>query len=232
MKKIISFSLWISEKRNRELKGGLGDDKLYIYGAVMNAYLAKTIYPGWIVRFYCGTTVPEKLKEMLLALGAEIVNMEVPGDWTGMFWRFYPAGEEDVDVMISRDADSRLSVREATAVEEWLVSDKQFHTMRDNRAHNIPILGGMWGAKKGCIPNMKELMKIYVKGEFWQVDQNFLTEIISPRVRDKWMEHDPYYARKPFPTPRINNEFVGFGVDTDYDIIESLFPEVKNIIAN
>ena len=65
-----------------------------------------------------------------------------------MFWRFEPAGEEDVDVMISRDTDSRLNLREKFAVEEWLESDKGFHIMRDHPHHGYPVLGGMWGANK------------------------------------------------------------------------------------
>jgi hypothetical protein len=161
-KKIISFSLWCNEKRNKELNGGIGDTKYYLYGAIMNAHLAKTIYPGWIVRYYCGNTVPTLVKDMLREMGnTEIIEMNEEGDWTASFWRFYPAGNSDVDVMLSRDVD------------EWLASDKAFHTMRDNIAHNLPILAGMWGAKKGCISNMTELCEQFLKGDFWQIDQNF-----------------------------------------------------------
>ena len=49
--------------------------------------------------------------------------------------------------MISRDADSRLSLREKEAVEKWINSDKDFHIMRDHPHHYYPILGGTWGFK-------------------------------------------------------------------------------------
>ena len=36
-----------------------------------------------------------------------------------MFWRWLPLDDPDVDIWISRDADSRLSEREAKIVDEW-----------------------------------------------------------------------------------------------------------------
>ena len=44
--------------------------------------------------------------------------MDEDGDWSGMFWRFHPCSEEDVDVVLSRDTDSRLTQREKDAVDE------------------------------------------------------------------------------------------------------------------
>ena len=60
-----------------------------------------------------------------------------------MFWRFLPASEGDLEVVIVRDADSQLSDRKALAVEEWLDSEKRFHIMHDHPFHVSLILGGM-----------------------------------------------------------------------------------------
>jgi hypothetical protein len=196
MKKIISFCLW-------------GNDPKYTIGALRNAELAKTIYPGWIARFYVGSSTSPAVTKQLLKAGAEIVVMLEEGDWRGMFWRFYPAGESDVEVMLSRDTDSRLSLREKAAVDAWLATDSPFHIMRDHPAHKTEILGGMWGAKGGFLTEMKQLIDQYQKGDFWQVDQNFLREQIYPRVKNVAVVHDEFFERKPFPTPRVNYEFVG-----------------------
>ncbi len=108
MKKIISFSLW-------------GDNPKYTIGAIENAKLAKTIYPDWVCRFYVGTSTPDEIWDELYDMdNTEMINMDIDGDWSGMFWRFYPASENDVDVFIVRDTDSRLSNREKEAVNEWL----------------------------------------------------------------------------------------------------------------
>lgn len=197
MKKIISFSLW-------------GNDPKYTIGAIRNAELSPTIYPDWICRFYIGKSTSNEIVNKLKSFEhVEVIEMDVNGDWTGMFWRFYPASEEDVDVMISRDCDSRLSEREKLAVDEWLNSDKGFHIMRDHPYHTTVILGGMWGSKKGVIPQMKILIDEYIKGSFWQVDQNFLREKIYPLVKDNSLVHDEFFEKKPFPSNRIVGEFVG-----------------------
>jgi hypothetical protein len=139
--------------------------------------------------------------------------MEEQGNWSGMFWRFYPASEEDVDVMVSRDCDSRLSNREKQAVDEWLNSGKGFHIMRDHPWHGTQILGGMWGVRKGVLPNLKNMIDNFQKGEFWQVDQNFLTQVVYPIVKHDSMVHDEYHKfdenKKSFPTERVDKEFIG-----------------------
>ena len=199
MKKIISFSLW-------------GDNPKYTMGAIKNAELIDTIYPGWIGRFYCGKSVPIDIIEILKTYtNVEVIEMEENGDWSGMFWRFYAC--EDSDVMISRDTDSRLNLREKNAVDEWLNSDKDFHIMRDHPYHNALILGGMWGVRNGILKNIVDLIKNYNKGDFWQVDQNFLREQIYPIVVNTSFVHDSYHNinswSKNFSIERIDQEFVG-----------------------
>jgi hypothetical protein len=200
-KKLITFSLW-------------GSNPKYTVGAIRNAVLANTIYPGWVCRYYIGKSVPNEIVQTLKNFNnVEIIEMEEEGNWSGMFWRFYPASEQDVDVMISRDCDSRLSLREKLAVDEWLKSDKGFHIMRDHPWHGTHILGGMWGVKKGVLPQMKNEIDNFVKGEFWQVDQNFLSRVIYPLVKENTMVHDEFFNfdnhKIKFPSERINKEFVG-----------------------
>jgi len=200
-KKLITFSLW-------------GSNPKYTVGAIRNAVLANTIYPDWLCRYYVGKSVPNEIVQTLKNFNnVEIIEMEEEGNWSGMFWRFYPASEQDVDVMISRDCDSRLSLREKLAVDEWLKSDKGFHIMRDHPWHGTHILGGMWGVKKGVLPQMKNEIDNFVKGEFWQVDQNFLSRVIYPLVKENTMVHDEFFNfdnhKIKFPSERINKEFVG-----------------------
>jgi hypothetical protein len=196
MKRIVSFSLW-------------GDNPKYTIGALYNAELVSEIYPDWTARFYVGKSTPVNVGKKLEKLGSEVVYMDDHGNWTGMFWRFYPAGESDVEIMISRDTDSRLSFREKTAVDDWLASDKDFHIMRDHPAHNAPIMGGMWGARGHILKDIKNMIEEYQKGDFWQVDQIFLREKIYPMVKSISYVNDEFFEKKPFPTNRKNYEFVG-----------------------
>jgi len=203
MKKIISFSLW-------------GENPLYTIGAIRNAELTPIIFPGWISRFYCGLSVPTNIIKTLKSLPyTEVIMMDVDGDWTGMFWRFYACG--DSDVMLSRDTDSRITIREKLAVDEWLNSDKDFHIIRDHPHHSIEILGGMWGVRNGLLKNIKIIIDDYVKDNFWQVDQNFLRDEIYPMVEGKSYVHDEFFNynshSKPFPIKRENGRFIGERID-------------------
>ena len=195
--KVIAFSLW-------------GTDTRYTLGALQNASLAKVVYPGWECRFYVGNSTPSYILDLLCEFDhVRIIRMGVEGDWTGMFWRFYAAADPDVEVLIVRDCDSRLWFREKSAVDEWLASGKEFHIMRDNEQHTTPILGGMWGVLGGALPQMGEWIEAYTKQNSWQVDQNFLREIIYPKVKDKAFVHDEFFDKKPFPSPRDEGHFVG-----------------------
>lgn len=214
MKKVIAFSLW-------------GDNEKYTLGAIRNADLAKSVYPGWVCRFYVGRSTPFSIVEELSKRdNTEIFLMSEQGDWTSMFWRFFPASDPTVDVMLSRDTDSRLTKREKEAVDVWLQSKAGFHIMRDHPYHATEIMGGMWGAKKGCIPQMKNMCVEYVKGDFWQVDQNFLKEKIFPLIVHKCCVHDPFFAKIPFPSKRNTGEFVGQAFNGDDSLFEPKHAEM------
>lgn len=197
MIKKICFSLW-------------GNDPKYTVGAIRNAELAHSIYPQWKTVFYVGNDVHENTLVQIEKAEGELIFMNDSG-WNGMFWRFLGADSEDV--YLCRDADSRLNTREAVAVQAWLNSDKDFHIMRDHPFHRIEILGGTWGCRNGILKGLSDKIKEYKKGEYdnkYQVDQNFLKEIVYPIVRYKAMVHDEFFERKPFPTKRKNKyDFVG-----------------------
>ena len=150
MKKIISFSLW-------------GSNIGYILGAVDNARRARTIYPGWTCRFYVDPLVPGRYLSELAEYGAEIVFKPRSVDFAGLYWRFEPMFDDGaVERFIVRDTDSRINAREADAVAEWVESGKPFHVMRDNPSHVVAIMGGMWGARAGTIPEFKLLMDDWI----------------------------------------------------------------------
>lgn len=217
--KLITFSLW-------------GDNPKYTVGAIKNAILAKEIYPDWVCRYYVGKTVPLSIIEELEVMSnVQVIKMDEDGDWKGMFWRFEPASEPDVDVFISRDTDSRLSYREKAAVEQWLNSDKILHIMRDHPYHGYPILGGMWGLKSGAIPNMKELLSGFKQEDEYGTDYIFLGANVTNRIKiSDTMVHDEFFGStgRNFPCERKGFEFVGKVYDeNDVTVIEH-----ENVLAS
>lgn len=204
--KIISFSLW-------------GNDLKYVKGAVENAKLATFYYPDWMCRFYIGKSTlrdcPKVIDHLKSFSHVQVIEREEEGDWTGMFWRFLACSDDNVDIVLSRDCDSRLNKREAQAVNVWLKSGKSFHIMRDHPLHKYLILGGLWGARAFKLRNMQSLIIDFQKNNYWNIDQEFLEQIIYPRIKEDVLIHDSFNFRHPFPTSRKNFEFVGEVFDSN-----------------
>jgi len=213
LNQIISFSLYGSAPR-------------YCEGALRNLLLAEEVYPGWRCRFYVDGTVPQRYLRALGAWGAEIVAIaDVKGPAHGLFWRFLVAGDPRVDRFLVRDADSRVNLRERAAVDEWLASGKSFHLMRDHPVHRMPILGGMWGGLGGRLSDMPALIDRWGKFDRWGRDQEFLREMILPRINGDYLCHDSaavFPDAKPFPPhlPLVGSSFVGAIVSVDRARIE------------
>lgn len=190
----ICFSLW-------------GTNKKYTVGAIENAKLAKIIYPGWKCKFYIGNDITNDIELELLKHDCIIEKIDSSG-FIGLFWRFYGMGD-DIEYFISRDADSRLSLREKAAVDEWIDSGKSFHIMKDHKHHqHNKIMGGMFGCKGGLFKNIKEMINKYVINDVSErgPDQEFLWREIYPLIKDDNLTHDLY---SKWPVDRIGDDHVG-----------------------
>lgn len=227
MKKVIAFSIW-------------GNKYRYLGGALQNIELSKHFYPDWICRFYIGKSTNQKfIDEISKNSNVEVIKMDEDGDWTGMFWRFLAAADPEVEVMMSRDADSRIHRREVLCVNEWLESNKNFHIIRDHPYHSVPIMGGMWGVRGNLIKNIDNMIKNYPAGNFWQTDQNFLTEKIYRLIAHDSLVHDDSRRfenySKPIPhAPRNSDHFIGQAYDGDGKVLDSdaLFTDYLMITEN
>lgn len=218
--KIISFSIY-------------GSDPKYAHAAIESAKLQPKIYPDWVCRFYADEKVPKDVIKELKDLGSEVIIKE-ESKYKGhlkMFWRFLPLTDLSIERFIVRDSDSRLNIREAAAVQEWIDSGKEFHIMRDHEQHRAYICGGMWGAtsefiKKEAPVFQKEVDqhiksipfdKIYgARGMYFNSDQPFLWKYIWPKIINSHIAHikDLQSLRftgkeKLFPIENSDYSFVG-----------------------
>ena len=204
----VSFSLW-------------GDKPIYNVGIVRNAELMKSIYPGWTMVVYYDDTVPiATIKELnnLGVISKLIDNSKI----YGMFWRFFAADISDCEYAVFRDADSRISIREKLAVDEWIKSGKTLHVMRDHPYHKIPagnnelgILGGMWGIKSKVINMIKMIDEFPLSNDFvYGRDQTFLKTIYNEFKNDR-CTHDDFFEKNPFPLKRNDSRFIGERIDSN-----------------
>ena len=208
-KKVVSYSLY-------------GNHERYVDGAIANAGLMSTVYPGWIMRVYHDKTVMESVLLQLRDKSVELIlvdNQKIPAEMT---WRFFPIQDTDVSIFISRDIDSRLSKRERTAVAEWESSMKPFHIMRDHPSHSLfKISGGMWGFKRQQQQQQESTFdmsawvdQIQLPHAFF-ADMNMLNDKLWPIMQQYGvMVHDSFSCdrteTRPFPTARQSQrEHVG-----------------------
>lgn len=197
-KRVVSYGLY-------------GSNPKYTTGAIRNAELVHVYFPGWVTRFYCDSSVPKRVLDVLRGNGAEIVFIEnIKGGIAGMFWRFLVADDPTVDRWIVRDSDSRLNPRERFAVEEWIQSGKAMHTIRDHPNHERPMNGGLIGGTKHAIPGIRAMIDRYPNKNRYGGDLTFLTEKVWPMLKNNQIGHDSYSCHKfpnsrPFPTKRPDN---------------------------
>ena len=168
MTKIISISVW-------------GGNPRYIQGAIKQIQLAKKFYPDWKVRIYTDDVTHYKNLDVECIMGDTSF---------GMFWRFLPMFESDDNIVMVRDSDSRITVRESKAINEWLGTDKKFHTFRDHDAHfEFPIIGCAFALKGKLSQKAYENMTRYKNTHAYLVDQLYLRDIVYPEIKSSMLVH-------------------------------------------
>ena len=184
MVKVISFSLW-------------GDNPFYNIGAIENAKTFHHFYPGFECWFYIHQkSVPKSTIQALQTIkNVKVIFKE--GDLKSCkprMWRFEPIDEKNVEIMLVRDSDSRITEREKVVVDEWIKSKKLFHIMRDHPYHTVPILAGMFGTRKiPSIPCWKEKINTVKQIRDRDHDQDFLRDYIYPIIKNDAMIHANFH---------------------------------------
>jgi len=183
--------------------------------------------------------VPDGVLRRLKELGADLrpVSPSVSANVAPMLWRFRVAVDRDVSVFIVRDVDSRLTLRDAAVVSDWLHHhpDAFFHCVRDHPSHsNFAVSGGLWGGRPARLATLggrvrqlfDDVMGKYGAG--YLQDMYFLCNVVWPAVQQHAYCHDSfscdrYPASHAFPVARVGSEHLGevydeFSVGRDVDI--------------
>lgn len=198
MKKAISFSLF-------------GNRLKYVQGMVENARLAPQIYPGWD----CVAHVEENHPVIpeLIDLGVRIVEHAPEQGLGGAFWRFETLSM-GYDVVICRDADSRLHLRDSACVTEWLKSGKSLHVMRDHDVKR-PIPAGLFGVRIDRV-NIEKDLALWGQKHVYGDDERFLGATVWERLKEDRLDHRRGTLREgevPFPKEAEHSFRVGCACD-------------------
>lgn len=211
IKRLISLSLF-------------GSDPIYLQGALRNVRLQRQLFPAWTTRVYVSQEIPVALVQQLKSEGAEVIPKVRQNNFDGTFWRFLPVAEPGIEAVIVRDTDSRLTIRERAAVDEWMASGKTLHIMRDHPCHRVVMMAGMWGSRGGAIPDMEQLIANWKLSRRKGCDQDFLNDNVYPRFANDCFVHSELYQYHgerihPFSMPRVGGEFIGCVYDADRDTL-------------
>lgn len=217
---VISFSLF-------------GGDSKYCESAIINALELPHVYPHWTCRFYIDDSVPSIIVQRLQHAGAEVVYVdEKTQRWPGPMWRLKALSDQVLHRVIFRDADSVISLREACAVEQWIISGRNFHALRDSGTHTELLLAGLWGSVQGSLPPLEELIELFKSRPLTSThfaDQFFLREFVWPYARKNILQHDSMFgflAAEPFPDGPPPSDFhVGSAEGAPFFTLQTSLPE-------
>lgn len=177
MSKAISFSLW-------------GNNPKYTIGMLKNVELSKIYFPNWKIVIYCDCLVPLGIiLELSTYEHVSVIEMPKIGDWTSLFWRYKAI--EDNDIVICRDADSRLNERDSFCVNEWINSNKNLHSIYDHPYHKFVVMPGLFGMKKEgkFSKNINKLIQQYSSQNAYGTDYQFFAKYYDQYKNDLFI-HD------------------------------------------
>lgn len=179
----------------------------YYNGLLQNLELISNHFPGWVVYVYTGADVPPSFVEQLIQKNVRVRPIQRTGH-TMSLYRFLAIDEPDIDVVMVRDADSRVHHRDRWAIRDFLESTYRSHAIRDHPYHTTHILAGLLGLKKGSyLPSMSTLLQPYLdRTGVFGIDQTFLSEVLYPILKERLLVHTSQsyrYSREethaPFP---------------------------------
>lgn len=198
----------------------------YYNGLLENIYLIGLFFPDWKVYAYLGSDVTEEMRKTLASIPFVVVRDTGVTGSINMIHRFFAIDDPDVDIMIVRDADSRVHWKDRWAIRQF-VTQPQFvgHIIRDNKVHNVAMMGGIWGLRKESGINVHKEYELFVaqpRDNGAGYDQSFLAHCIYPKLLDRVLVHYSHglvYSHETgveFPFAWSNETFCGRPESKEY----------------
>jgi hypothetical protein len=191
----------------------------YYPGMIENIHLIHRHFPGWVVFVYLGSDVTREMVALLQSAPSVVIRFTGKTGIENMIERFYAINEPDVELMVVRDADSRVHWRDRWAIRDFVASPGfVLHTIRDHPEHSASIMGGLWALRKSSgidIHAEYDAYKLNPEDRGIALDQNFLSCRIYPKLRDKILVHlgrgptTRYETVRGFPTPWTERLYCG-----------------------
>jgi len=192
----------------------------YYPGMLQNLQLINKHFPDWYTFIYIGADVDAHTVSIFQTAPKVIIRYTGQVGAINMIHRFFAIDEPGVELMMVRDADSRVHWKDRWAIRQFDRSEGFVaHAIRDNKEHTAPLMGGLWGLRKTSDINVREEYAIFKANPLelgFAHDQDFLSVRIHPKVMGRVLAHIGGAAPgsigetiKEFPFPWINDIYCG-----------------------
>jgi hypothetical protein len=179
--RVVSFCIYGPERRK------------YHEGLHENIQLIATHFPDWTVVVYVGADTPTAYVRSLQSYPSVLIRATGLLGHQNSLHRFFALDDTGAEIMLVRDADSRIHWKDQWAIRRFLESDRGAHIIRDHRDHSAPILAGLWGLRAGVLDRSlrsmaAEWVPIYAGSGApdtptgFGIDQNFLATVVYPQI--------------------------------------------------
>lgn len=194
--KVISYSLFGFERGRHE---SCFDFNSYLRGLMINIRMNRLLFPDWEINLQTDEATYFAWSKLFdrLPINVEVHQNGVPLT-LAMLWRLRPIfemenGKWKYSHVLCRDLDSPATYREVQAVKYWMNKDKAMHAITDSISHDLPLLGGMIGARPDYFTERvnantwKELIDKNNSFDWTKKgsDQTFLNEVVYPCFANK-----------------------------------------------
>lgn len=173
-----------------------GANPKYLKGSLRFVASAHKNLPGWAIVFFVGRSIPESHLHSLTQMGTRVCLIDESEGLSAMSWRFRIWLLGNPGWVISRDADSIISRREAGAVREWVESGATAHIIRDHPFHFARMLGGLWGIRPPLVEWFSNEVFGYNFNDAYGSDQDFLATRVYPRILNSSLIHASFHAHE------------------------------------
>lgn len=201
----------------------------YHGGLLENIRIIEGYFPDWKVYVYYGSDTTESMITKLASHACVVLRPTNALGPINMIHRFYAIDELNVDIMMVRDADSRVHWKDRWAIREFVRQPHYIaHTIRDHVEHTAHMMGGLWGLRKSAGIHMGNEYKCYNEdsslGHRNGHDQNFLADAVYPKVVSRMLVHYSNNRRRigenavEFPFVWKNDVYCG-RVEEDFEDI-------------
>lgn len=162
-----------------------GTERNYYQGLLDNMQIIGTTFENYRIFIYKGICDPswEIIDDPLVT----VIDTGREGA-INMLFRYLPVLTHTRGFI--RDADSRISDRDIWCMEEFIKSNKKFHTIRDHYWHKSKISGGLFGWKSHVSFNLD----IGNTNAGYGYDEKYINEHLYPIIKSELLVHSSVYG--------------------------------------